>query len=90
MSTLSTTQNVQSLFRTSAGSVICGLHAKIQMTCLLIPPPSFQTLAVTPFNINAHYLDPWLINLKHMGETRENQIERISFFNNMSLGLSRR
>jgi dipeptidase E len=44
----------------------------------IIYPPSFQTLGLIPFNINAHYLDPDT-QTKHMGETR-NQNKRVSFF----------
>jgi dipeptidase E len=44
----------------------------------IIYPPSFQTLGLIPFNINAHYLDPDT-QTKHMGETR-NQNKRVSSF----------
>ncbi|MDG2433422.1 dipeptidase PepE, partial [Flavobacterium sp.] len=40
---------------TSAGSVICGLSMQNTNDMPIIYPPSFQTLGVIPFNINAHY-----------------------------------
>ena len=72
---------------TSAGSVICGLSMQNTNDMPIIYPPSFQTLAVIPFNINAHYLDPDT-NSKHMGETRETRLKEFHSFNNIPvLGL---
>lgn len=65
---------------TSAGSVICGLSMQNTNDMPIIYPPSFQTLAVIPFNINAHYLDPDTQS-KHMGETRETRIKEFHSFN---------
>lgn len=88
MSTLSTTvKNGTPYLGTSAGSVICGLSMQNTNDMPIIYPPSFQTLAVIPFNINAHYLDPDT-NSKHMGETRETRLKEFHSFNNIPvLGL---
>jgi dipeptidase E len=72
---------------TSAGTVICGLSMQNTNDMPIIYPPSFQTLAVIPFNINAHYLDPDTQS-KHMGETRETRLKEFHSFNNIPvLGL---
>uniref|UniRef100_UPI00404A9953 dipeptidase PepE n=1 Tax=Flavobacterium sp. TaxID=239 RepID=UPI00404A9953 len=64
----------------SAGSNICGLTMQTTNDMPIIFPPSFKTLALFPFNINPHYLDPDP-NTKHMGETRE---IRIKEFHNLN------
>ncbi|MGO4822669.1 MULTISPECIES: dipeptidase PepE [unclassified Flavobacterium] len=65
---------------TSAGSVICGLSMQNTNDMPIIYPPSFQTLGLIPFNINAHYLDPDT-NSTHMGETRETRLKEFHAFN---------
>lgn len=57
----------------SAGSNIGGVNMKTTNDMPIVYPSSFDCMALVPFNINAHYLDPQP-DLKHNGETRETRI----------------
>lgn len=65
---------------TSAGSNICGISMMNTNDMPIVYPPSFLTLGIIPFNINAHYIEP-VKGSKHMGETRETRIKEYHFFN---------
>ncbi|MNK20307.1 Peptidase E [compost metagenome] len=72
---------------TSAGSNIGGLNMQNTNDMPIVYPPSFNTLGLIPFNLNAHYLDPDP-NSKHNGETRETRIKEFHVFNKVPvLGL---
>jgi dipeptidase E len=65
---------------TSAGSNICGLTMQTTNDMPIVYPPSFKTLGLLDFNINAHYMDPDL-NSTHKGETRETRIKEFQSLN---------
>ena len=73
-------ENGTPYFGTSAGSNITGLTVQNTNDMPIVYPPSFTSLNVIPFNINAHYLDP-IKGSTHMGETRETRIKEFHVFN---------
>lgn len=66
---------------TSAGSNIAGVTMQTTNDMPIVYPPSFKTMQLVNFNINAHYLDP-IANNTHNGETRETRIKEFHCFNN--------
>lgn len=67
-------QNGKPYLGCSAGSNIGGMNMKTTNDMPIVYPSSFDCMALVPFNLNPHYLDP-SPELKHNGETRETRIK---------------
>jgi dipeptidase E len=66
----------------SAGSNIGGINMKTTNDMPIVYPSDFATMALVPFNLNPHYLDPDP-DSQHNGETRETRIKEFHSQNNI-------
>ncbi len=79
-----TVENGTPYLGTSAGSNICGQNMQTTNDMPIVYPPSFKTMGILPFNINAHFIDP-NPSLRHNGETRETRIKEFHVFNKITV-----